>query len=235
MGKKLEYDQKVYDKIKRDFHKMSELVLTQLENLEEIVTDTEVDLAEDKYKNFIKLEDEIDNLEVVISNEIIDALVLHQPAATDLRFTISIQRMALNLERVGDLVMNIVKFISQIENRNLPKKYSEPISNMLVMSISMVRKALKSFDEMDKDYAIWAIKNDEVVDDLYRSTFKKIIKKAKLEDEVRDMFFEFMNVNNIISNVERIADNATNIAEASIYFMKGIDIRHSDIDVDKLD
>ncbi|MBN1969353.1 MAG: hypothetical protein JXR48_11095 [Candidatus Delongbacteria bacterium] len=235
MGKRFEYDQVVYDQIVRDFKEMSKLTIDQLEILEEIITHPENKLSDEKMNLFLSNEERLDELEVIVSNEIVDTLVLHQPAATDLRMVISIQRIVLNLERIGDLVVNIVNFIDQMEEKTLPSKYAEPISVMLSICINMVKKALKSFEDLDKDYAIWAIKNDEVVDDLFRTSLKKIINRSQIQDDVKELFFEFVNVNNIISNVERIGDKATNIAEASIYYMKGIDLRHSDIDVDKID
>ena len=57
-------------------------------------------------------------------------------------------------------------------------------------------------------------------------TGKKSIKKSKLNKEVQQILFSYININTIMSNIERIADQATNIAEASIYAMEGKDINH---------
>lgn len=229
------HKEEVLSKIKKDFENMADTVIKQLIRLEEIVTDTTVNVTDEVYKEMHDVEKGLNDIEVKISNDIVNALVLQQPAASDLRLLIAIQRMTLDLERVGDLVMNIVKFISKIENKNLPRKYSESISNMLVIAVNMVKKAIKSFELQDKDYAIWAIKNDDVVDDMNKNIFKNILNKTTIEDEnMKDLFLEFLNVNNIINTIERIADKATGIAEASIYFMKGIDLRHQEVDADEL-
>ena len=227
--------EELFDKINNDFESMSEMVLEQLQNLYEIIGETKIELLDIKYQEIYEREKEIDNFEVTISNDIINAFVLEHQAATSLRMLVSIQRMVVNLERVGDLCMNIVEFLRFTEdNKSLSEKYFEGISNMLTISISMVKKALKSFKKRDKDYAIWTIKNDDIVDDLHRNLLTKIINKANLKDKTKNLFYEFITMNNIISNIERIGDNASNIAEASIYFLEGKDIRHNNEEIEEL-
>jgi phosphate transport system protein len=90
-----------------------------------------------------------------------------------------------------------------------------------------VEKSLLSFANNDKDYAVWTIKNDEVVDEMNRKLLINSISKANISKETREMLLSYVDLKNIITNIERIADHATNIAEASIYSMQGTDIRHS--------
>lgn len=225
---KMSKKENLFDKINKDFESMSNLVLEQLHKLDEIIGETKIELLDIKYQEIFEREKRIDNFEVIISNDIINAFVLEHQAATSLRMLVSIQRMVVNLERVGDLCMNIVEFLRFTEdNKTLSEKYFDGINNMLTISISMVKRALKSFKEQDKDYAIWTIKNDDIVDDLHRNLLANIINKANLKDETKSLFNEFITMNNIIGNIERIGDNASNIAEASIYFLEGRDIRHN--------
>lgn len=221
--------------IREDFNKVTDLIFAQLTLLEELITDNNQKIDSNIIKEAEEKENQIDDLEIKISDEIVNILVLQSPVASELRMVIAIQRMVINLERIGDLIMNIIYFISRIADKQLPEKYSQSISNMLVITTSMVRKSLKSFELKDKDYAIWTIKNDDTVDELYHNIVKNIINKAKLDENTRKMFFDFMNINNIISNVERIADNATNIAEASIYYLKGVDLRHNNTDLSEIE
>jgi phosphate transport system protein len=97
---------------------------------------------------------------------------------------------------------------------------------MLLVSINMVQKSILSFTNNDKEYAIWTIKNDDIVDEMNNKLIKKAITKSKLPEETQQLLFSFININSIISNIERIADHATNVAEASIYALEGRDIRH---------
>jgi phosphate transport system protein len=97
---------------------------------------------------------------------------------------------------------------------------------MLMAGISMVEKSLLSFTNSDDSYAVWTIKNDEIVDEMNRKLLIKTISKAKVSEKTREMLLSYANLKNIITNIERIADHATNIAEASIYSLQGTDIRH---------
>jgi phosphate transport system protein len=95
----------------------------------------------------------------------------------------------------------------------------------------MVSKALLSFTMDDKEYAIWTIKNDTVVDEINKKMLKKAIKKSSdNNDENKELFMSFINMTSIVTNIERIAGHATNIAEAAIYSIEGKDIRHKPID-----
>ena len=93
----------------------------------------------------------------------------------------------------------------------------------------MVAKSLLSFTNNDKEYAIWTIKNDSVIDELNYKLIKKSILKDQ-DEAGKKMMQSFLNIKGIITDIERIADHATNIAEASIYASEGTDIRHTDIE-----
>ena len=83
-----------------------------------------------------------------------------------------------------------------------------------------------SFINKDMDLAIWAIKNEAVVDELNRKMLKKAIAKAQKAEEKKNILISFINIKEMVSNIERISDHAANIAEASIYAFEGKDIRH---------
>jgi len=164
--------------------------------------------------------------EVVISDKFINSVVLYQPVASDIRKIVSVYRMTINLERVGDIVMNIISSIDAIRETDEYKAMTDVILNMLIMGISMVEKSLLSFTNSDDSYAIWAIKNDEIVDEMNRKLLINIISKAKVSEKTREMLLSYANLKNIITNIERIAGHATNIAEATIYSLQGTDIKH---------
>jgi phosphate transport system protein len=134
--------------------------------------------------------------------------------------------MTINLERIGDRVINIITSIGSISGTEEYKAMTDVIMNMLISGISMVEKSLLSFTSSDDSYAIWTIKNDEIVDEMNRKLLINTISKAKVSEKTREMLLSYADLKNIITNIERIADHATNIAEASIYSMQGQDIRH---------
>ena len=213
------------------FDELSMVVLQQLDLLEKIINGSITIIPEEMMAELNLNEERIDNYEIRISEEIIDTIVLQKPVASDLRQVMAVYQMVANLERIGDSVMNIVRYIPRIQDIEVYMKMSEVITNMLMASVSMVRKSILSFDTNDKEEAIWTIKNDVVVDEMNHKLIKKAITKSSFNDETKQLLFTFIQMNSIVSTIERIADHATNIAEASIYAIEGKDLRHKkDID-----
>jgi phosphate transport system protein len=138
--------------------------------------------------------------------------------------------MTINLERIGDRVMNILHAAENIIDSQEYKAMIDVLTVMLLSGTSMVEKALLSFINNDNEYAVWTIKNDEVVDDMNNKLLINSISKAKVSDKTKEMLLSYVDLKDIITNLERIADHATNIAEASIYSIQGTDIRHSGLD-----
>jgi phosphate transport system protein len=174
-------------------------------------------------------ENKIDEFEVIINDKFINSIILFQPVASDIRKLNSIYRISINLERIGDLVMNIIHSIDAIKGTAEYEAMQNVLMNMLVSGVTMVEKSLLSFLNNDDSYAEWTIKNDEIVDDMNRKLLINSISRAKVSEKTKEMLLSYIDLKNIITNMERIADHATNIAEASIYSMQGTDIRHKGI------
>ncbi|TKG89062.1 hypothetical protein EYV94_26260 [Puteibacter caeruleilacunae] len=215
--------------IMKNFSEFANLILHQLDLLETVVNTGKVELPQDIVAEIKKNEAKLDKLEVKISDKIVNTISLHHPMASDLRKLMACYRMTINLERIGDLIYNIVNFIGKIKEPDIYAGLADVISNMLISSVNMVEKALISFTNEDKEYAIWTIKNDVVVNEMNRKLLKKNISKGDYNKETQRMLLSFINLHGVISDIERIADHATNIAEASIYSLEGTDLRHKDI------
>jgi len=96
------------------------------------------------------------------------------------------------------------------------------LMNMLVSGVTMVEKSLLLFLNNDDSYAEWTIKNDEIVDDMNRKLLINSISRAKVSEKTNGNVAElYLTWRIIITNMERIADHATNIAEASNYSIAG--------------
>lgn len=213
------------------FEEMANLILLQLDLIEGVMSLGETEVPDKIAKQIAENEKKINKLDVKIGEKIINTIVLQKPVASDLRQMMAIYQMIGDLERIGDLVTNIAGALPKIKDEAVFERLSDVISNMLISSVNMVRKSILSFINSDKEYAIWTIKNDSVIDELNHKLIKKTVKKSKLPKETQDMLLSFININSIISNIERIADHATNVAEASIYSLEGTDIRHKQIDL----
>jgi phosphate transport system protein len=214
------------------FEEMADTILKQLTLLEKYMTGPDSEERGRIMTEISENENMIDKFEVLISDKFISSIVLYQPVASDIRKIVAIYRMTINLERIGDRVMNILHSFSNIKDTEEYKAMAEVISVMLVSGISMVEKSLLSFINNDNEYAIWTIKNDEIVDEMNHKLLINSISKAKVNDKTKEMLLSYIDMKDIITNIERIADHATNIAEASIYSIQGTDIRHSGLDPD---
>jgi len=212
------------------FEEMADTILAQLKLLERYMDETN-DEERTRIKSEINSnETKIDRFEVLISEKFINSIILYQPVASDIRKAVAVSRMSINLERIGDRVINILNSIDNINESVEYKAMVEVLNVMLLSGISMVEKALISFINNDNEYAVWTIKNDEVVDEMNSKLLINSISKAKVSDKTKEMLLSYIDLKSIITNLERIADHATNIAEASIYSIQGTDIRHSGLD-----
>jgi phosphate transport system protein len=216
------------------FEEMADIILIQLTLLEKYMSGPEKEKRTSIISEIMQNEDKIDKFEVLISDKFINSIVLYQPVASDIRKIVAIYRMTINLERIGDRVMNIFHSLEKIENSEEYKAMAEVITVMLVSGITMVEKSLLSFINNDNEYAIWTIKNDEIVDEMNHKLLFNSILKANVSKKTKEMLLSYVDMKDIITNIERIADHATNIAEASIYSIQGTDIRHSGLDSNRI-
>lgn len=215
--------------INADFEKMANILLEQLDYMEQFVTSGELKISDEMLTAITTNENEIDKTEVKLSDKIINTIVLHQPVASELRRIMAGYRILINMERIGDLVINISHFIKKIKTPELYNQFNEVLSNMAILSAKMVRQSLVSYIQDDRELAIWTIKNDDILDEVNDKLMKKLLNKTGSEEKTKHLLVSMITIKEMMSNIERIADYATNIAEAAIYSIEGKDIRHHKI------
>ncbi|RZT91392.1 phosphate transport system protein [Ancylomarina subtilis] len=220
---------KKFEGINKDFHKMKSILYQQFDTLENVILEGLDSLSEKDLEQFSKNEKCLDQIELKMSHNIIQTIGLQQPMASELRQLISYLRMLDDMERIGDQLNNILHFFMGLTPSQLPENQKESIHSMYDMSLIMVRKALDSFENEDHEIAIWTIKNDEVVDDMQRKLINRMLRKSTPPNVAIEDVTNILNFGSILNSIERIADNATNIAEASIYYQDGTDLRHKDL------
>ncbi len=211
--------QRELDSLNKHLFHLSSLVEDILEEAIQIITQNEGDrLAGIKAKD-----QEIDRLEVEVEEECLKILALHQPVAVDLRFLIAVLKMNNDFERIGDLAVNIAgaqHFLAASENRHL---FADHILKMGHMARSMFRKSLEALMSRDEEKAIQVMADDDEVDAFYY----KVIEMVKEEigrgpNQAEELIGWIM----VAKHIERVADLATNIAEDTIYMVKGEIVRH---------
>ena len=209
-----------------DYEKLANLVLSQLDEIEKLITSGKLQPDEEQFNQLTKNEKKINKLEVKLSEDIINSIALYQPVASEIRKLIACYRIVISLERIGDLAISIVKFMSQIENEEVYGSLSGFIMKMMNLSVDMARKSMLSFLNEDMELALWTIQSEATVDGFNHKMLKKVAEKAVLLAEEKNVLISFIHIKEMVSGIERIADHAANIAEASFYSYQGKDIRH---------
>ena len=219
---------KYLEQLLNDFELLSEIVLSQINMTRTLMlfnTDNERNV--ELYETIERNEKLIDGLDLEIREGVINAIFLFTPRAADLRKIIAYHNMTNYLERVGDLALNVAHFIKKI--CITIDEFSNVLDKLYVMfqqTQLMLKNAIISFSCEDSSTAYETISMDDVIDGLYKEITTLLAESFKdkplSEQELKNMMF----LNSISYNIERIADNATNIAESAIYLTDGKDIRH---------
>jgi phosphate transport system protein len=149
-------------------------------------------------------------------------LALYQPMARDMRFLTAVIKMNGDLERMGDLAVNITQRALSLMH-DAPVKPLIDIPRMASLAEGMVRKSLDALVERDETMARNVLLSDDEVDRLRDAAYKELV--AFMQEE-RTTIPRAVDLMFIAHNLERIADHATNIAEDVLFLMKGIDVRH---------
>ena len=181
-----------------------------------------VERNEEKAKEVLWSEALINQKEIEIDDLATRLLALFQPMARDLRFLTSVIKMNSDLERMGDLAVNITEGALRL--------MSEPSLRPLVdipkiagLAESMVRRALDAFAKRDAELARQVLLADDEVDRLRDAVYEELLQFMQEEHSTITRSVSLMFV---AHNLERIADHATNIAEDVLFLVKGIDVRH---------
>lgn len=173
-------------------------------------------------KNMIGTDDEVNQLEMDIDNRCLKLLALHQPTASDLRFITIGLKISKDLERMGDLAVNIGQHTLNLYAA--PKvNFSEKLVLLAQSSQNMVKQALDAFVTQDVAQAQKVCEEDDIVDQYNKEIQEQLIEFLKHHPESLPSPIHILL---IARQFERIADHATNIAEEVIFMAQGKDIRH---------
>ena len=207
-----------FDELKQSIIKMASLVDDQVENSFKDMEDSEVRL----YK-FIKGRDkEVDAYDNLIMAQCENLLALYQPVATDLRFIMTAIKIDSQLERCGDIAVNIVKRVKKTD------KFRDLIAETRLFEMGrivreMVKDAITAFINNDGKLARSVIEKDDTVDDLNKTIFNELVEKLKIDSSLAEPCAHLIV---LTRHMERLADHATNISEDVIFLVDAEIIAH---------
>lgn len=204
--------------LKEKIVRMSTLAQEMIESSIKALKDRREDLIVEVFKQ----EKLVNELQIEIDDYAFKLIALHQPAASDLRFIISAIKINADVERIGDLAVNIVERVQDLL-KEPPLKPLIDLPKMASISQIMVKDAISAFISRNAELGNDVCKRDDEVDDLnneiFRELFGYMVSDSKNINRALDLIL-------VARHLERIADHATNIGEDVIYMVKGRDIRH---------
>ena len=173
----------------------------------------------------METESRVNTMEVEIDHDLSSIIARRQPTARDLRLLIAISKTTANLERAGDEAEKIARMVKAIMKsvsaRALPASELRVVSDL---ASGLLRKSLDAFARLDAVTALTILKEDDAIDKEFDGFVRKLITYMMEDPRTISASLDLLFV---AKAIERIGDHAKNIAEFTIYVVKGADVRHT--------
>ena len=217
---------KELEKVKNRILYLGSAVENNLHRAIRAMQNNDVELAHEVKKGDL----EIDKTEVSLEDQCLEVLALHQPVAGDLRFLVTVLKINIDLERIGDLAVKIadkVLLLSFTQQRITSQKdyvnVLEKLNDMFNSTTWMLNKCLDAFAQEDADLAFKVIVADDEVDKA-KNLIRSLLEETIQNDPQKNFYLGTLL--SVSRSLERIADHATNICEDIIYMLEGKIVRH---------
>jgi len=205
------------EEITEDVLVMGSLVQEAVHNSIEALIEMDPQIAE----KIIKDDEKVNEYDISIEEKCIVLQAEHQPVAIDLRFLHSVSIIIKNIERIGDLAVNIAKVVRRLSREEERNHLDKDIIDLIVEMGNLVKpelnRALEAFKNRDAKLASKLGKSDDVVDEIQKMIFRKLFASHKGEGGIKF-------VTNIVlasRYLERIGDQSVNIGDRVLYFLTG--------------
>ena len=220
MSKHLEKD---VNQVRNRILDLGEMVADSIETASAMIQNYDLVLVNQVYE----VEHLIDTIEVEIEEECLKVLALHQPVSENLRFLIVVLKVNNDLERMGDQLKNIAERIEYISDKDRVVADLN-LHSMAELCSKMVKESIVALTQQDAKRARTVLNLDDELDIMHAATYKTLIKVMLEKSESIRAALSLLTVS---SNLERIGDLATNIAEEIISMEEGEIVRHKNLTV----
>jgi len=167
----------------------------------------------------------VDLMEMAIDELAGRIIALRQPAASDLRLIIAALKISTDLERIGDIAVNIAERVVELNAEPQLKPYID-LPRMVDATQGMIRGALDAFVAGDVAGAMKVLESDQIVDDLNSQIFHELLAYMLADPQTINRATRLIFISKYL---ERVADHATNVAEEVIFAIQGRDVRHGNV------
>jgi phosphate transport system protein len=212
MDTRLSYHQSLIE-LQADLLKMGRQVEVQIQS----AVDSLSTLDEQKARETISNDDQIDDMMLKIEDRCLRLIALQQPMASDLRIIGTVSKIAVDLERIADHAVDIAKITRRLAGEELFRPLIV-IPKMAEIAIEMLRESLLSYTEQDVNRAASLADRDDEVDQLYASLMQDMTGLMSADIPHNRQLFHLIMVAQFL---ERVADHTTNIGEGVIYMVTG--------------
>jgi phosphate transport system protein len=175
----------------------------------------------------LKQEERVNQMEVDIDRDLQTIIARRQPTARDLRLLIAVSKTIGNLERVGDEAARIARTVQRLVNTGVSSRLRLPVGDISFeasLATASMRRSLDAFARLDVQQAMQVIKQDNEIDQEFDGLMRKLITYMMEDPRTISASIDLVFV---AKAIERIGDHAKNLAEQTIYIVKGTDIRHN--------
>jgi phosphate transport system protein len=206
------------EQLKTKLLEMSSLVEAAIQRSISAVIHKDRGAADEVFRN----EARINAIEIEVDEFCVNLLALQQPMAADLRLIVAALKINTDLERMGDLAVNIAQRARSLMEEPVIKPMID-IPHIAGLVQSMVRKALDAFVTRDPELARSVLASDDAVDNMRTACYHELVSFMEKDPQNIKAALDLLAVTR---NLERIADHSTNIAEDVLFLVKGVDVRH---------
>ena len=177
----------------------------------------------------LQQEERVNQMEIDIDGALQRVIATRQPAAVDLRLLIAVSKAIANLERVGDEAARIARTVQRLINTGVSSRLRVPVADLSYesdLAIAQLRRSLDAFARLDAEKALEVLKQDVQIDQEFDGLLRKLITYMMEDPRTISSSIDLVFV---AKAIERVGDHAKNIAEATIYVVKGLDVRHAPV------
>ena len=178
----------------------------------------------------LKVEEQVNAMEVVIDRDLSSIIARRQPTARDLRLLIAVSKTIANLERIGDEAARIARTVQRLINAGVSSRMRLPVGDLTFeceLATKQLRKVLDAFARLDTTAAVEVLRHDDQIDREFEGLMRKLITYMMEDPRTISSAIDLVFV---AKAIERVGDHAKNLAEQIIYIVKGTDVRHNPVD-----
>ena len=178
----------------------------------------------------LRVEEQVNALEVAIDRDLSSIIARRQPTARDLRLLIAVSKTIANLERIGDEAARIARTVQRLINAGVSSRMRLPVGDLSFeceLATRQLRKVLDAFARLDTTAAVEVLRHDDQIDREFEGLMRKLITYMMEDPRTISSAIDLVFV---AKAIERVGDHAKNLAEQIIYIVKGTDVRHNPVD-----